>query len=1106
MRILVTGGAGFIGSHLIDSLMEQGHEVLCLDNFYTGDKGNLLKWLSNPYFELIRHDITEPIRLEADQIYHLACPASPVHYQFNPVKTVKTNVIGTLNMLGLAKRVKARLLLASTSEVYGDPDVHPQTEEYRGNVNCIGIRSCFEEETEILTEDGWIPFPQLQQGVPVATLNEDNQIEYHVPDEYIVQPYVGNLLRFANSKFDFCVTPNHWMYVRSKTGKLKFLRADEDRHWPSWCVLTGAEFMGEEVEWFELGSPPGNAKVNVERIPMDDWLEFLGYYISEGCVHVRRRVRQVNGGDYDIADYNILIAQENPEGRTKIAHCLSRLGFKFFDSDHHQFRICSKQLAGILQPLGKSGDKYIPREFLNLSRRQSLILFNALILGDGSQRGDCYTYYSKSKQLADDVQELAMRCGYAASVVSHAVGRDLYRVNIRSAKDANLVTPESIPYGGNVYCVNVRHHIICVRRNGRAAFCGQCYDEGKRVAETLAFDYHRQNHVDIRVARIFNSLTGDQKVVYYLGDKLYYESFAECYDRISQDISNVSVPCFDRNSKYVIKPISGIWKHKVKKCGYTITTTWGKEVKITADHSLFTRDEFGNPKAIFGKDLQVGDEVGVPRYMKFVDIPLEPFNLAEKLRDKAGMSILSEKVIAYLEQFGEKIRQYLSLKGVNPREFYGILKKYEAVNQLPLALWQYLNLPFSGKEKIVITDSGAEIQNRIENLGDFLWLLGLYQSVGQLREGDNNSIVFKGKTETLEKLRQKAIALFGEDLETTSHLQQNLSDLRSITISSKPILDLIVNVLDDSPNTKTEKDIPNWIVQLPPKQLIHFLQGFWEGNRHLNPRYRLEQSRPKENLTFTSHSHKVGEKLVLILAKFGLIGEVSENQAEEQIAIEAKERKYSQLYSVTVENVTAAMPLMPIHLINTSQKLPVRTTGDLAWAKVTQIEEFTIDDYVYDFSVPGNENFIGGTYSLACHNTYGPRMLENDGRVVSNFISQALRGNPLTVYGDGSQTRSFCYVSDLVEGLIRLMNGEHIGPINLGNPGEHTILQLAQTIQAMVNPHAELVFKPLPQDDPRQRQPDITKAKTWLGWEPTIALSAGLKLTIEDFRSRLNRT
>ena len=145
MRILVTGGAGFIGSHLIDRLMQAGHDVICVDNFFTGHKRNIQHWFGNPNFELLRHDITEPLKLEVDQIYHLACPASPVQYQNNPVKTIKTNVMGTLYMLGLAKRINARFLLASTSEVYGDPEVHPQTEDYRGNVNPIGIRSCYDE-------------------------------------------------------------------------------------------------------------------------------------------------------------------------------------------------------------------------------------------------------------------------------------------------------------------------------------------------------------------------------------------------------------------------------------------------------------------------------------------------------------------------------------------------------------------------------------------------------------------------------------------------------------------------------------------------------------------------------------------------------------------------------------------------------------------------------------------------------------------------------------------------------------------------------------------------------------------------------------------------
>ena len=144
-RNLVTGGAGFIGSHLCERLIEGGDEVICLDNFYTGRRDNIVSLLSNPRFEVVRHDVIQPILLEVDRIYNLACPASPVHYQFNPVKTTKTNVMGALNMLGLAKRVRARILQASTSEIYGDPRVHPQEESYWGNVNPIGVRSCYDE-------------------------------------------------------------------------------------------------------------------------------------------------------------------------------------------------------------------------------------------------------------------------------------------------------------------------------------------------------------------------------------------------------------------------------------------------------------------------------------------------------------------------------------------------------------------------------------------------------------------------------------------------------------------------------------------------------------------------------------------------------------------------------------------------------------------------------------------------------------------------------------------------------------------------------------------------------------------------------------------------
>jgi UDP-glucuronate decarboxylase len=144
-RILITGGAGFLGSHLAEFLLGQGNDVVCIDNFFSGSKDNIRHLLDHSYFELIRHDVIHPLFIEVDQIYHLACPASPIHYQQNPIKTVKTNVMGTINMLGLAKRIKARILLASTSEVYGDAKVHPQNEAYWGNVNPIGLRSCYDE-------------------------------------------------------------------------------------------------------------------------------------------------------------------------------------------------------------------------------------------------------------------------------------------------------------------------------------------------------------------------------------------------------------------------------------------------------------------------------------------------------------------------------------------------------------------------------------------------------------------------------------------------------------------------------------------------------------------------------------------------------------------------------------------------------------------------------------------------------------------------------------------------------------------------------------------------------------------------------------------------
>ena len=194
-RILVTGGAGFLGSHLCERLIKQGHEVICVDNFFTGTKENILPLLDHPYFELIRHDVTFPLYVEVDEIYNLACPASPIHYQFDPVQTTKTSVHGAINLLGLAKRVKAKIFQASTSEVYGDPEIHPQTESYWGNVNPIGLRSCYDEGKRCAETLFFDYYRQYQLPIKVARIFNTYGPRMHQNDGRVVSNFIVQALR-----------------------------------------------------------------------------------------------------------------------------------------------------------------------------------------------------------------------------------------------------------------------------------------------------------------------------------------------------------------------------------------------------------------------------------------------------------------------------------------------------------------------------------------------------------------------------------------------------------------------------------------------------------------------------------------------------------------------------------------------------------------------------------------------------------------------------------------------------------------------------------------------------------------------------------------------
>lgn len=194
-RVLITGGAGFLGSHLCKSLLKKGCDVLCVDNFYTGSKNNVIKLMENPHFEIMRHDVTFPLYVEVDEIYNLACPASPIHYQSDPVQTTKTSVHGAINMLGLAKRVKAKILQASTSEIYGDPDEHPQTESYWGNVNCIGPRSCYDEGKRCAETLFFDYFRQHRLQIKVARIFNTYGPKMHPNDGRVVSNFIMQALK-----------------------------------------------------------------------------------------------------------------------------------------------------------------------------------------------------------------------------------------------------------------------------------------------------------------------------------------------------------------------------------------------------------------------------------------------------------------------------------------------------------------------------------------------------------------------------------------------------------------------------------------------------------------------------------------------------------------------------------------------------------------------------------------------------------------------------------------------------------------------------------------------------------------------------------------------
>jgi hypothetical protein len=365
---------------------------------------------------------------------------------------------------------------------------------------------------------------------------------------------------------------------------------------------------------------------------------------------------------------------------------------------------------------------------------------------------------------------------------------------------------------------------------------------------------------------------------------------------------------------------------------------------------------------------------------------------------------------------------------------------------------------------------------RVPIADELLWLLGLWVAEGTtFEQGGNAYMSISGAPELLERAATVVRRELGLHVVTAPASEARAA---SIFVHSK----LLLRLFDHLGFEGNRKAIPGWILGLPLSRLKWFLEGYREGDgvhsgAHFDRGVRHE---------FSTTSSALKDDLVVAFARFGLVPSVG--RYETTLRAKTGDRRYP-FWRLTLAHVSPWSPLEWDRVVE--QRLQARRTGDLVWAPITAIDEVEPTPLVYDFSLPELENFWAGTGVIA-HNTYGPRMRPNDGRAVSNFVRQALADQPLTIYGDGSQTRSFCYVDDLIRGIVLLAeSGEHL-PVNIGNPDERTLLELAEVVRRLTGANSEIVFEALPVDDPQQRRPDITRAKQLLGWEPEIPLEEGL--------------
>lgn len=623
-----------------------------------------------------------------------------------------------------------------------------------------------------------------------------------------------------------------------------------------------------------------------------------------------------------------------------------------------------------------------------------------------------------------------------------------------------------------------------------------CYDEAKRFAEAMTMAYHRSHDVNTGIVRIFNSVLADQPVVVFNDDDIHIEPVGEYATRIRLESNRprmVLVPAFDPETLRVrLRTATALVRSAAHTDAFELRLRYGRSVKVTGDHSVFVKGPDDRPVAKPAREVRAGDHVAIAGYLPVVERDRTFIDLAEEIANALGpedlwqWAVYHPNISGLVTERRDEIHRLLKntgryRKGRNQHNTIRCTtRKWVLQSKMPLSVTRALGWDVPPDSGIgPYEGSNRTLPNRFDLSDDLLWVLGLFLAEGAEHSG--NGVHFISLCSDDIYLRRA-----GEILRTLGiHVGSLGSATRyapSIYAHSKLLHLLFTRLLG-----LREKRIPPWVMQLPLHRAKHFVEGFRCGDG------TYSGGKIGKELCFDTTSERLAVDLNYLLLRFGIVASFGKYETTFRRKRGERRFPFCRLTICELDNFDVLCWDRGVR-----QTLNAQRIGDLVWSYVKGIRSCTLTPTVYDFCVPGAENFLAGN-GVYCHNTYGPRMRPDDGRVIPTLLTQAIRGEPLTVHGDGAQTRSFCYITDLVDGIVRLIRSDVHEPVNVGNPEEIHVIDLAALILEMTRGRGPIVHRPRPEDDPTQRCPDITRARTLLGWEPRVPLREGLARTLDWF-------